>query len=92
MSDLPVRAVPRPVRSRGQWSFSALALPVSGVLAWGHYNGSFIGMAPQATLTWQIGPHLSWGQTLSRFMTSAALNHAGGSSGTYYMSNLSFRF
>ncbi|MBV1824497.1 alginate export family protein [Komagataeibacter oboediens] len=76
------------------WRYSTQA-PVSrpGALQYAyHYNGSFIGMAPQATLTWQIGPHLSWGQTLSRFMTSTALNHAGGSSGTYYMSNLSFRF
>ncbi|AHI26618.1 hypothetical protein BGC31_08065 [Komagataeibacter xylinus] len=57
-----------------------------------HYSGAFIGMAPQATLTWQVGPHLSWAQTLSRFMTASALNRAGGGSGTYYMSSLSFRF
>ncbi|PYD68852.1 alginate export family protein [Komagataeibacter swingsii] len=57
-----------------------------------HYSGAFIGMAPQATLTWQVGPHLSWAQTLSRFMTAPALNRAGGGSGTYYMSSLSLRF
>ncbi|GCE83761.1 alginate export family protein [Komagataeibacter diospyri] len=76
------------------WRYSTLA-PLSrpGALQYAyHYNGSFIGMAPQATLTWQIGPHLSWAQTLSRFMTASALNRVGGSSGTYYMSNLSFRF
>ena len=56
------------------------------------FNGKFIGMAPQAALAWQITDHLSWTQYVSRFMTSHALNKAGGSSGTYYQSNFVFRF
>nr|WP_279184919.1 hypothetical protein [Acetobacter syzygii] len=56
------------------------------------FKGKFVGMAPQASLAWQINTHLSWTQYVSRFMTSNALNRAGGSSGTYYQSNFVFRF
>ncbi|MFT8789127.1 alginate export family protein [Komagataeibacter saccharivorans] len=75
------------------WRYSTQA-PVSrpGSQYAFQYAGRFIGSAPQATLTWTIDPHLSWAQTLARFMTSSALTRAGGSSGTYYMSSLSLRF
>ncbi|WP_042055835.1 alginate export family protein [Acidomonas methanolica] len=55
-------------------------------------RGGFIGMAPQASMTLQIGRHLTWTQYVARFMTSRAIDHAGGSSSTYYQSNLIFRF
>lgn len=58
----------------------------------GNFRGKFIGMAPQASVAWQINTHVSWTQYVSRFMTSRALNEAGGSSGTYYQSNFVFRF
>ncbi|OUI95059.1 hypothetical protein HK13_04030 [Acetobacter indonesiensis] len=65
----------------------------SGYYTFAHnFDGKFIGMAPQASLAWQITPHFSWTQYVSRFMTSHALNRAGGSSGTYYQSNFVFRF
>lgn len=65
----------------------------SGFYTFAHnFDGKFIGMAPQASLTWQITPHLSWTQYVSRFMTSHSLNRAGGSSATYYQSNFVFRF
>ncbi|AQU86157.1 hypothetical protein B0W47_00355 [Komagataeibacter nataicola] len=58
----------------------------------GNFRGRFVGMAPQVSVAWQINTHLSWTQYVSRFMTSRALNEAGGSSGTYYQSNFVFRF
>ena len=58
----------------------------------GNFRGKFIGMAPQASVAWQINTHVSWTQYVSRFMTSRALNEAGGSGGTYYQSNFVFRF
>nr|WP_242501368.1 alginate export family protein [Komagataeibacter xylinus] len=58
----------------------------------GNFRGRFVGMAPQVSVAWQINTHLSWTQYVSRFMTSRALNEAGGASGTYYQSNLVFRF
>lgn len=65
----------------------------SGFYKFAHdFDGKFIGMAPQASLAWQITQHLSWTQYVSRFMTSNALNKAGGSSATYYQSNFVFRF
>ncbi|WP_225578747.1 alginate export family protein [Novacetimonas hansenii] len=70
----------RVYKSSGAYSFA------------GNFGGKFIGMAPQASLAWQINTHLSWTQYVSRFMTSRALNDAGGSSGTYYQSNFVFRF
>ncbi len=57
-----------------------------------NFRGRFIGMAPQASVAWQINPHLSWTQYVSRLMTSHGLDAAGGSSGTYYQSNFVFRF
>ena len=67
-------------RSTGYYSFAQT------------FHGRFIGMAPQASLAWQINTHLSWTQYVSRFMTSRGLDAAGGSSGTYYQSNFAFRF
>lgn len=65
----------------------------SGFYKFAHnFDGKFIGMAPQASLAWQINAHVSWTQYVSRFMTSNALNRAGGSSATYYQSNFVFRF
>nr|WP_308718932.1 alginate export family protein [Komagataeibacter xylinus] len=58
----------------------------------GNFRGRFVGMAPQVSVAWQINTHLSWTQYVSRFMTSRALNEAGGASGTYYQSNFVFRF
>ncbi|GBQ92967.1 hypothetical protein AA23498_1598 [Acetobacter nitrogenifigens DSM 23921 = NBRC 105050] len=55
-------------------------------------HGGFIGMAPQASLTWQILPHVTWQQYVSRFMVSSSMARAGASSGTYYQSNFIFRF
>ncbi|MCE2574404.1 alginate export family protein [Komagataeibacter sp. FNDCR2] len=57
-----------------------------------NFRGRFIGMAPQASVAWQINAHLSWTQYVSRLMTSRALDAAGGASGTYYQSNFVFRF
>ncbi|AEI38162.1 alginate export family protein [Zymomonas mobilis] len=67
-------------RSSGIYSFA------------GHFDGKFVGTAPQAALVWQINPHFSWTQYISRFVTSRALTEAGASSGTYYQSNFVFRF
>ncbi|WP_245528458.1 alginate export family protein [Gluconobacter morbifer] len=55
-------------------------------------SGGFIGMAPQASMDLKIGRHLTWTQYVARFITSHSLDRVGGSSSTYYQSNLVFRF
>lgn len=54
--------------------------------------GGFIGSVPQATLGWRITQHLTWTHDLARYFASHAMQKAGASSGTYYLSTLAFRF
>ena len=58
----------------------------------GRYNGGYVGVTPQASLAWRITRHLSWTNDLARFFASRALQHAGASDGTYYLSTFDFRF
>ena len=58
----------------------------------GKYSGGYVGVTPQATLAWRITRHLTWTNDVARFFASRALETAGASDGTYYLSTLDFRF
>ncbi|CAI9122149.1 alginate export family protein [Brytella acorum] len=55
-------------------------------------GGHYIGVIPQASLTLQLGRHLSWTQYGARVFASSGMRRAGARSGSYYQSNLVFRF
>ncbi|GBR55114.1 hypothetical protein AA106555_1936 [Neokomagataea thailandica NBRC 106555] len=56
------------------------------------YRGSFVGIEPQAFLLIQLQRHLSWQLIGSRFIASKSLRNAGAQSGSFFQSNLVFRF
>ena len=58
----------------------------------GKYSGGYVGTTPQATLAWRVTRHLTWTNDVARFFASRALQKAGASDGTYYLSTLDFRF
>ena len=56
------------------------------------YSGGWIGTLPQLNFAWRITRHLTWTHDLARFLASRAIEKAGASDGTYYLSTLAFRF
>ncbi|QDH16834.1 alginate export family protein [Swingsia samuiensis] len=56
------------------------------------YKGGYIGVVPQASLLFQVNHHLTWQVYGARFMASRQLRAAGAMSGSYFQSNLIFRF
>ena len=58
----------------------------------GNYSGGYVGTIPQATVAWRITRHLTWTNDLARLLASRALQKAGASDGTYYLSTLDLRF
>ncbi len=58
----------------------------------GRYSGGWIGTLPQVNFAWRITRHLTWTHDLARFLASRAIEKAGASDGTYYLSTLAFRF
>ncbi|MXV35509.1 MULTISPECIES: alginate export family protein [unclassified Saccharibacter] len=55
-------------------------------------RGAYVGMAPQADVTLNLGPHLTWDQHVVRFMSSHAMRRVGAQSSTYYQSELTFTY
>lgn len=64
----------------------------SGAYTFQGISGGLIGIVPQASLVIQLGRHLSWTQYGARFIASNEMRQAGARSGSYYQSNLVFRF
>nr|WP_294914860.1 alginate export family protein [uncultured Neokomagataea sp.] len=65
----------------------------SGPFTFTHpYHGRFVGVEPQAFLLIQLQRHLTWQLIGARFITSNGLHKAGGQSGSFFQSNLVFRF
>ena len=57
-----------------------------------NFSGGYVGFIPQANLAIRLSRHLVWTHDLARFIASRAIQRAGASSGTYYLSTLQFRF
>jgi hypothetical protein len=55
-------------------------------------HGGFIGTVPQATIGFNLTPHLSWAHDLAGVVMSDAMRRAGARSGGFYMQTLDFKF
>lgn len=57
------------------------------------YNkGSYVGMAPQLAVSYQLGPHLRWDQHAVYFVTSHNMHQMGARSSAYYQSDITLTY
>lgn len=55
-------------------------------------RGSFVGLAPQASTSVRLGPHLTWNQHVVRFLTSHSMHRVGAHNATYYQSDFTLTY